>query len=149
MTTITRRAILAGTPAAVAAAAILPLPIACSLTETDPVVLLVDRWRVLNAQMIELCRPTGFACASPGALDHEDAIADLNDLMIEVEGEIAATAATSFAGLHAKLIVAACETGTPGPTIAQAYAGRASEADHLTASAWADAERLAGKGGVI
>jgi hypothetical protein len=100
--------------------------------------------------MIERRRPTGFACASPAALDHEDAIADLNDLMLGLEGEIAATAATSFAGLHAKLMVAAFETGTSGPTIAQAYAGERGakgSTEHLAASAWADAERLAGKGG--
>jgi hypothetical protein len=34
--------------------------------------------------------------------------------MFALEGEIAATAATSFAGLHAKLMVAALETGTAG-----------------------------------
>lgn len=141
MTKLTRRAILCGS-ATVAVAVSLPSPLS---TETDPVLPLVKRWATLNAEMIELCRPTGLPLSASG--DHEGAVADLNDRMIEVEGEIAATAATSFAGLHGKLMVAACETGTAGPSIEQAYAGHAPEADHLTASAWADAERLAGKGG--
>ena len=144
MSNLTRRAILRGS-ATVAVAASLPSALT---TEADPVLSLVDRWRALNAEMIALCRPTGLAY--PVAADHEEAIADLNDRMIAVEGEIAATAATSFAGLHAKLMVAAFETGTNGPSIAQAYAGERSakgSTEYLAASAWADAERLAGKGG--
>lgn len=95
--------------------------------------------------MIELCRPTGLAY--PAMADHEAAIADLNDVMFALEGE---TAATSFAGLHAKLMVAALETGTAGPSITQAFAGERGcngSTDHLAAPAWADVEQLAGNGG--
>ena len=85
--------------------------------------------------MIELCRLTGLAY--PAMADHEAAIADLNDVMFTLEGE---TAATSFAGLHAKLMVAALETGTAGPSITQAFAGERGcngSTDHLAAPAWA------------
>ena len=103
MSNLTRRAILRGSSAA-AVSVILPSIIANASTEGDPVLPLVERWAALDAEMKALSL-VGKALSAPST-DHEDRVADLNDLMVELEGEIAAMPAGGFAGLRAKLMIA-------------------------------------------
>jgi hypothetical protein len=147
MSNLTRRAILRGSSIAAFAAAVPVLASSASTVETDPVLVLMARWQPLFDQTQATDR-SGLSVE-----EEESLVGGLADQMLLLEAEIAATAASSFAGLHAKLMLAIFVSGAPRlPSISDAYAYSRGQhkgtPEHLTVSAWADAERLAGKGGV-